>query len=181
MTETLWIFGYGSLIWRPGFTPAERILARAEGWTRSFCMTSIHYRGTTAQPGLVLALDHAPGSVCSGLALSVPAGEEEEVLAYLRARELVSDAYEERRIPLLLADGRKVEAVTYVIRHDCGQFVQYDLETQAKIIAQACGEVGPNCDYLWNTAQHLSDLGVADPDLDWLAVRVRVLRQDIDV
>lgn len=176
MTETLWIFGYGSLIWHPGFVPAERVPARLEGWHRSFCMHSIHYRGTVQAPGLVLALDAAAGAACAGLAFSVPRGQEATVLAALRARELVSSAYLERVLPVRLADGRQVSAVCYVIDPGHAQYCGgLTLEDQARIIARARGERGPNCDYLFNTAAHLHELGLADPDLDWLAARVRAL------
>lgn len=176
MTETLWIFGYGSLIWNPGFDPAARALARAEGWHRSFCMRSIHHRGTVERPGLVLALDAAPGAVCAGVAFAVASGQEDAVLAGLRDRELVSSAYLERALPVALTDGRVVRAVTYVIDPDHAQYCGgLDLEDQARVIAGASGGRGPNAEYLFNTADHLHELGIADPDLDWLAARVRVL------
>ncbi len=175
MNKTLWVFGYGSLIWKPGFEVAEQALGRLKGWHRSFCMTSIHYRGTEENPGLVLALDAQENAVCAGVALRARAGEEEAVLAYLRERELVSSAYEERLLPVALADGRVVEALTYVINPANHQYCHHTLEEQAQIIARSCGKMGPNCDYLYNTAQHLGTLGIADPDLDWLAARVRHL------
>lgn len=173
-----WVFGYGSLIWDPGFAVAERAIARVQGWRRSFCMRSIHHRGTPEDPGLVLALDAAAEAVCDGVALRVTPGAEAATLAYLRERELVSSAYLERRMPVSLADGRQVEALAYVIDADhvqyCGGLA---LEEQARIIAQACGGRGRNCDYLFATAQHLADLGIADPDLTWLTQKVRQLRR----
>lgn len=171
----LWVFGYGSLLWDPGFAPAERQPARVEGWHRSFCMLSIHHRGTEAQPGLVLALDAAPGALCRGAALRVPDGQEETVLAMLRARELVSSAYVERRLPVILADARQVDAVTFVIDPAHRQYCRLDPETQAAMIARATGGRGPNRDYLYATAAHLAAEGMADPDLDRLAARVRAL------
>lgn len=172
----LWIFGYGSLVWEPGFQWEERVLARLPGWHRSFCMRSIHHRGTTERPGLVLALDAAEGAACQGVAFAVAAERAAPVLDALRERELISSAYLERMLPVSLADGRRVEAVTYVVDPD---HVQYcggiPLEDQARIILGATGGRGPNRDYLWNTAAHLNDLGIADPDLDWLAERVRAL------
>ena len=89
MQETLWVFGYGSLIWDPGFPVAERVVARAQGWHRSFCMRSIHHRGTPDKMGLVLALDRAP-AFCDGVAFRVAPGAEAETLAALRERELIS-------------------------------------------------------------------------------------------
>lgn len=172
--NTLWVFGYGSLIWEPGFAYTERAIARLSGWHRSFCMRSIHHRGTPEEPGLVLALDAAEGAHCDGVAFSVASDLAEATLAYLRERELISSAYLEKVLLVALADGRQVQAVAYVIDPD---HVQYcgglDLDEQARIIARAVGGRGRNTDYLWNTAAHLAELGLADPDLDWLADRVR--------
>lgn len=177
--QALWVFGYGSLIWEPGFVYEERVLARLDGWHRSFCMHSIHHRGTTERPGLVLALDRAEGASCSGVAFSVAPASAETVLAALRARELISSAYLEKTLPVALADGRLVAAVTYVIDPDhvqyCGGLA---LEDQARIILAATGGRGPNRDYLWNTASHLAELGLADAELDWLSARVHELVAD---
>ncbi len=176
-TVTMWVFGYGSLLWNPGFPVAERVLARLPGWHRSFCMRSIHHRGSIAEPGLVLALDALEGAVCNGVALAAAPGHEEETLAYLRARELISSAYVERMLHVELADGRSVEAVTYVIDPAHGQYCgNLPLEEQAAIIARAIGGRGPNDEYLHNTAAHLAELGLADPDLEWLSARVRALK-----
>lgn len=172
-----WVFGYGSLIWDPGFAVAERVIARADGWHRSFCMRSIHHRGTIADPGLVLALDRAAGAVCNGVAFRVAPGAEAATLTGLRDRELISSAYLERTLPLALSDGRQIAALTYVIDPDHAQYCGgLALEEQARIIAAAVGGRGRNCDYLFATATHLADLGIADPDLTWLTQRVRQLQ-----
>jgi glutathione-specific gamma-glutamylcyclotransferase len=176
-TTGMWVFGYGSLVWNPEFPVAERIVAQLRGYARSFCMSSIHHRGTPDLPGLVLALDARPGASCSGLALRVEGGREEPTLAALRERELVSSAYLERHLPLELADGREVEAVAYVVDQDHDQYCgSLALEEQARIIAGATGGRGPNDEYLYNTSAHLTGLGISDPDLDWLATRVRAIR-----
>jgi cation transport protein ChaC len=172
----MWVFGYGSLVWNPGFEAQDKVIATLPGYHRSFCMRSIHHRGTPEDPGLVLALDAQPSAQCHGVALSVADHQADEVLAYLRERELVSSAYLEKMLEIDLADGRRVEAVTYVIDPD---HVQYcgglELEEQARIIARAVGGRGPNTDYLFNTAAHLGALGIIDAELDWLARRVRSL------
>ncbi len=168
----LWVFGYGSLIWDPGFAVAERRIARVQGWHRSFCMRSIHHRGTPESPGLVLALDRAANMVCDGVAFRVAPGTEAKTLEMLRARELVSSAYLETTLPVITSDG-PVQALTYVIDPDHVQYCRLDLNEQARIIAQATGGRGANRDYLWATASHLTDLGIADPDLEWLAAQVR--------
>jgi cation transport protein ChaC len=176
MPTPLWVFGYGSLIWNPEFPVAERQIARLHGWHRSFCMHSIHHRGTEAAPGLVLALDHSEGAVCDGVAFRVQPGAEGDTIAALRERELISSAYLERHLPVDLADGGQVTALAFVIDPDhvqyCGGMA---LEDQAHIIARAVGGRGPNRDYLYATADHLAELGIADPDLNWLAARVREL------
>ena len=172
----MWVFGYGSLMWNPGFAAADRLRARLPGYSRSFCMRSIHHRGTPESPGLVLALDRQEGHVCEGVALRVREGQEDAVLSYLRERELVSSAYLERQLQVILADGRIEEAVAYVVDTD---HVQYcgglDLEEQARIIAVASGGMGPNHEYLLNTVDHLSEIGIHDPELSWLAMRVRMI------
>jgi glutathione-specific gamma-glutamylcyclotransferase len=175
MQEPLWVFGYGSLIWDPGFPIAERRIARATGWHRSFCMRSIHFRGTATDPGLVLALDRAEGATCTGVALRVAPGEEAATLFALRERELVSSAYLEMTLSVETEAG-PLDALTYVIDPDHAQYCGgLDREVQARIIARASGGRGANRDYLWATAAHLADLGIADPELEWLAARVRAI------
>ena len=173
---TMWVFGYGSLLWHPGFDVAEMCKATLDGYARSFCMSSIHHRGTEDSPGLVLALDESSGAACRGMAMRVAEGREDHTLAYLRERELISSAYLERVLPVRLDAGATVDAVTYVIDRDhvqyCGGMA---LEDQARIIARAVGGRGPNTEYLYNTAAHLHEIGLNDPDLDWLARRVRAL------
>ncbi len=172
----LWVFGYGSLIWNPGFPFAERHLARLRRFRRSFCMRSIHHRGTPETPGLVLALDAEAGALCQGVAFRVAAAEREAVLAALRERELISSAYLEQWHPVELADGRRVTAVCYVVDRDHAQYCGgLPLDEQARIIARARGGRGPNDEYLFNTARHLSELGIADPQLNDLVRRVRAL------
>ena len=175
MQTPLWVFGYGSLIWNPGFPVAERRLARAQGWRRGFCMWSIHHRGTPEAPGLVLALDRDPTAACDGVAFRVAPGAEATTLAALRERELVSSAYLEEWVEVDTAAGA-LRALVYVIDP---AHVQYcgDLspEDQAQIIARATGGRGPNTDYLYATVAHLDELGISDPGLAALAARVRQL------
>lgn len=176
MTSPLWIFGYGSLLWNPGFPVAETRVARLSGWHRSFCMSSIHHRGTEDDPGLVLALDAAEDACCDGLALRAEPGTEAATLAYLRERELISSAYIERWLRVSFHDGGAVDDVlTYVINRDHVQYCQHNLETQARIIATAVGGRGPNDEYLYNTATQLAELGIGDADLEALVTMVRAL------
>ncbi len=175
MADDLWVFGYGSLIWNPGFEWAEQVVARAPGYARSFCMWSIHHRGTPEHPGLVLALDEAPGSDCQGVAFRVPAARAASTRAYLRERELISSAYLEAEIALDLAQGERVAALTFIVDRAHPQYCGgLALDRQAEVIASAVGGRGPNTDYLWNTQAHLSALGIGDAELDWLAAEVRL-------
>ncbi|MBY6049856.1 gamma-glutamylcyclotransferase [Vannielia litorea] len=174
LPSPLWVFGYGSLLWNPGFEVAEERLARLDGYHRAFCMSSIHHRGTEENPGLVLALDAEKDASCQGVALRVMPGQEPEVLAALRERELISSAYFEAVVTLHAEAHAPFQALAYVIDRE---HVQYcgglTLERQAEIIAHAHGGRGPNTEYLFNTADHLAELGIADPDLAWLAARLR--------
>ncbi|WP_170400604.1 gamma-glutamylcyclotransferase [Ruegeria arenilitoris] len=173
---TMWVFGYGSLLWNPGFPVARSERATLHGYARSFCMSSIHHRGTEDHPGLVLALDEQDDAHCKGLALAVEAGHEDRTLHELRERELISSAYVEKMLDVHLDSSEVVTAVTYVIDAD---HVQYcggmPLEEQAQIIAHAVGGRGPNTEYLYNTAEHLAEIDLRDPDLEWLAQRVRTI------
>jgi glutathione-specific gamma-glutamylcyclotransferase len=176
MQDQLWVFGYGSLIWDPCFAFDRREVATAQGWHRSFCMWSVHYRGTPENPGLVLALDQAEGAACRGVAFAIPAGAEAATVAALRERELISYAYLEKMIDVALPDGRVVQALTYVINRDNAQYAgAMSLEAQAKVIATRHGVRGPNRDYLFATAQHLAELGLADAELERLVTMVRAL------
>ena len=177
LPRPLWVFGYASLLWNPGFSVAEEKHGVLQGLHRSFCMSSIHHRGSVEEPGLVLALDAQDGSSCEGVLLRVPDEGFDDVVAALRERELISSAYVEHLLPVKIADGSEIIALAYVIDPDHEQYVAHlTLEEQAQIIAHAIGGRGPNCEYLWNTVAKLHELNVADPELDWLADRVRTLK-----
>ena len=170
-----WVFGYGSLLWNPGFTPARTVKACLHDYHRSFCMLSIHHRGSEDDPGLVLALDTQPGGRCTGVAFQVAEDEEDSVLAMLRERELISSAYYEDTVDLVTDDGDTIPALAYIINRDHVQYCQFELEKQAQIIAHAVGGRGPNTEYLFNTASHLDKLDIRDDDMAWLTRRVRAL------
>lgn len=175
---SFWVFGYGSLLWNPGFDAAETVRARLDDYSRSFCMLSIHHRGTDEHPGLVLALDQAAGKTCTGLALRVADEDHDRVLAYLRERELISSAYVEDTVTLYADDGRALTALAYVINREHEQYCNFPLEEQAQRIAHAIGGRGPNTEYLYNTTQMLDEIGVRDDDMTWLTGRVRELAGD---
>jgi cation transport protein ChaC len=174
-----WVFGYGSLMWKPGFEAVEARMARLEGYKRAFALSSVHYRGTVEFPGLVLGLDWDPACDCTGLALRIGPDQADEVRHYLAERELVSRAYFEvrHRITLLCdgpGKGEPVDAICYILDRTHPQYAGgMALEDQADIICKAAGPTGTNSDYLFNTVSHLSELGVEDPELVALERLVR--------
>ncbi|MGB0958933.1 MAG: gamma-glutamylcyclotransferase [Halocynthiibacter sp.] len=178
MSKDFWVFGYGSLLWNPGFEYVDQKVATLQGYHRSFCMRSIHHRGTEDAPGLVLALDEDENANCAGIAFRVAGAQADDVMAYLRERELVSAAYLEKTLDIILHTGEIVPAISYVIDADHGQYCGgLPLEEQAQILATAVGGRGPNWEYLNNTALHLKELALEDADLNWLMMRVAELRK----
>jgi cation transport protein ChaC len=175
--DDLWVFGYGSLMWNPGFDHAERVQARLHGWRRRFCLRSIAYRGTPEAPGLVLGLDAAADDACDGVAFRVAAPQADAARAYLRERELVTYAYRETTGAVRLLDGRQVEAMIFVIDRAHPQYAgELTCDEQAAIVATAVGPKGPNAEYLENTVAHLAELGLSDPELEALHGAVRALK-----
>lgn len=172
----LWVFAYGSLMWKPGFDYAERVRARLPGFVRRFCLDSITYRGTPEFPGLVLALDEETGAACEGVAYRVPAAMRRAVHDYLRARELVTYSYLEKFLPLEIEGGAQVEALAYVMDRSHRQYRGgLTPDQQAEVIARAVGPAGSNVEYLENTIRHLADLGVDDHEISDLHRRVSSL------
>lgn len=167
-----WVFGYGSLMWRPGFGHVETQRARLHGFHRALCVRSFVHRGTPDRPGLVLGLDR--GGSCIGLAFRVPGELGGEVMDYLRARELVTSVYIERRLPLMLGDGRRVEAVTYVVDRRHRQYAgALHAGEAAEAVRGAVGQSGPNEEYVLNTVRHLEALGIRDHWLEAVAARLQ--------
>ena len=172
MTE-LWVFGYGSLIWRPSFPHIERRVARLVGAHRALCVYSWVHRGTREKPGLVLGLDR--GGACRGIAFRVAPEAWEGVVGYLREREQVTAVYLERRREVRFADGSVAAALTYLVDRRHAQYAgKLDEETQFQIVAQARGQSGDNRTYVLNTAAHLAELGMSDGALDRLANRLKL-------
>lgn len=184
----LWVFGYGSLMWRPGFRHAERSPAVVTGYHRAFCIASTLHRGTRARPGLVLGLDR--GGACSGIAYRVAADDTASVLAYLRERELVYGVYRETWVMAELTEGtdepnqhtpivngasdddphpRIVTALAYTVERCHPSYVgRMPLRAQATIVRGARGRSGANLDYLINTVRHLQELGIRERSMERL-------------
>ena len=166
----LWVFGYGSLMWHPGFPHVETRPGTLYGFHRSFCVRSVRYRGTREAPGLVLGLDR--GGSCRGLVFRVPGGEVRTALDYLHDREMMSDVYTPCHRPVTTAQG-EVEALCFVVDRSNRQYIgRLDLEATAEIISRAAGQRGPCSEYLANTVRHLESLGIGAGQLKRLLALV---------
>ena len=167
----MWVFGYGSLMWRPGFDYVERAVGLLMGYHRSLCVYSHVHRGTPDVPGLVLGLDR--GGSCRGVAFRVQPGAEDAARAYLRERELVTNVYRERELRVRLDDAREIAALAYVVDVGHPQYAgRLTREAQLRFVLQGAGRSGANRDYVLSTHDHLADLGFADPTLNWLAAQL---------
>lgn len=169
-----WVFGYGSLMWKPGFAYEEMVPARICGYHRTLCVLSHVHRGTPAQPGLVLGLDR--GGACRGVAFRIAPALADETLQYLRERELVTQVYREvtGRALLLDGSGRHVSALMYVVDQAHEQYAgKLTREAQLGYVRQGHGISGANPDYVTATQAHLETMGIHDPALSWLSRRLR--------
>jgi len=166
-----WVFGYGSLIWRPGFDFVEKSPALLRGAHRQLCIYSFRHRGTEAEPGLVFGL--MPGGSCHGMAFSVDPDRWPDVLEYLREREMDRGVYREAWRPIRLRSGETVTALAFVAAAEHPQFAgKLDIEAQLRFVRQGVGESGANPEYVLETAAHLKALGIRDRVLDRLAQRL---------
>jgi glutathione-specific gamma-glutamylcyclotransferase len=172
-TGDLWVFGYGSLMWRPGFAALQRVPARLTGLHRSLCVFSYVHRGTPERPGLVLGLDR--GGVCRGIAYQVAAAAREQTIAYLRAREQVTSVYREtvRRIELEDTVRRQVSALCYIVDRGHVQYAgRRPLAEQLHYVRQGRGQSGANRDYVLEAVRALEALGYRETELHLLAARL---------
>lgn len=167
----LWVFAYGSLMWRPGFEHAEARPARLIGCHRALCIYSSRYRGTPERPGLVLGLDR--GGSCRGVAFRVSADSVGPVRDYLREREMVNRVYIETMRPVVFDDGARAHALAYVADRGHSQYAgRLDREARLGLVRRGAGIAGLNRDYVLNTVEHLRALGVHDIELEWMADRL---------
>jgi cation transport protein ChaC len=171
--DDFWVFGYGSLMWRPGFTHEETRQARLFGYHRALCVRSFVHRGTPERPGLVLGLDR--GGSCHGVAFRVRPADRDTVTEYLRARELVTNVYLETTRKVRLDDGRDVRALTYVVDRGHTQYGgALSVRDALSQVSGAVGQSGPNEDYVINTVDHLRTLRIRDHHLEAVADALRV-------
>ena len=167
----LWVFGYGSLMWRPGFEFIEQVPARLIGEHRALCVYSFDHRGTPEKPGLVLGLDR--GGACRGIAFRVDATKRDATIQYLREREQTTNVYREvtRSVWLDNPARERVSAMAYVV--DRGH-VQYagrpSLTEQLHFVRQGHGRSGANRDYVLSTVKAIEAEGFRDAQLHQLAV-----------
>lgn len=167
--ETIWLFGYGSLIWKAEFDYHERRPAHVEGWARRFWQGSHDHRGTPEAPGRVVTLVESPDTICQGMAYRIDA----EILKQLDIRE--KNGYLRELATLHFPDGSHAEGLIYLATEDNAAFLgDAPLDAMAHQIAAACGPSGPNRDYLFNLAVALENLGANDPHVAALAERVAV-------
>jgi cation transport protein ChaC len=165
--DGIWIFAYGSLMWQPGFAYLEAAPAHLYGYHRSLCIYSIVHRGTPEQPGLVLGLDR--GGSCRGRAFRVDAAQEAAVLAYVDGRELVTDVYLRKRLPVTVA-GRSVPAWSYLVRREHPQYAgRLAPDRLLDLVRRGAGRSGRCRDYLLSTVGHLEAMGIVDGPLRALA------------
>ena len=158
-----WVFGYGSLIWKPGFPHIEVRPGLVRGYHRRFCIYSHRYRGTLERPGLVLGLDR--GGSCRGLVFRVPAAEGEAVMDYLYEREMITGVYNPRWLKVGTKQG-PVEAASFVVdRAHCQYTGELSPKETAQLIKQGEGEMGSGREYLQKTVHHLDALGLGCPRL----------------
>ncbi len=173
-TGDRWIFGYGSLMWRPGFDYLDRRGAILHGRRRAFCIYSVHHRGTYERPGLVLGL--APGGAVRGVAYRVAADRWTDTYAYLREREQPTETYVEAPATVRLAGGGAASVLTFLSDTKHAQWAgSLSLEQQAQLIAGASGLSGRNIDYLRDLVEHLRAEGVRDKAMEALLARVEAL------
>src|SRR5229473_6899393 len=170
----LWVFGYGSLMWRPGFDFIEQVPARLIGEHRALCVYSFDHRGTPEKPGLVLGLDR--GGACRGIAFRVAAKQRSDTIDYLRSREQTTHVYREVMRSVWLEDEarQRVSALAYVVDRGHPQYAgRLNLEHQAHLVRQGHGRSGANLDYVLSTIAEIEAQGCRDAGLHAIAERLR--------
>lgn len=174
LADDLWVFGYGSLIWRPGFEFIERVEARLVGAHRALCVYSFDHRGTPERPGLVLGLDQ--GGSCRGMAYRVAAAKRADTIAYLRSREQTTMVYREviRAVWLRGEPERRVGALCFMVDRGHPQYAgRLSLDQQLHHVRQGHGRSGANRDYVTATVAALEELGIRETELHLLAERLK--------
>jgi cation transport protein ChaC len=164
-TEPLWLFGYGSLIWKPEIEHDEERVALARGWHRSFCMKMTRWRGTKEYPGLMMALDS--GGQCKGVAFRLVDGDRRQALDRLFRREVTLKPTSYRpRLLQLATDKGPLRALAFVINRQGTTYAGPLSEDEVvERLATSCGHWGSGADYLYNTVKNLEARGIHDTHL----------------
>ena len=173
-TGDFWVFGYGSLMWRPGFDFIERRNARLVGAHRALCVYSFVHRGTPEKPGLVFGLDN--GGACRGIAYRVAAANRDGTIDYLRGREQVTMVYREtwRSIWLDEDPKQRVQALVYMVDRGHEQYAgRLSIDQQVHLVRQGHGRSGPNRDYVLDAIAAIEALGYRDTELHAVAARLK--------
>jgi len=172
----VWVFGYGSLIWRPGFEYQEKRLASVSGFERQFCQASHDHRGTPESPGRVVTLVPARNAHCLGLAFKLTSSVDNS-LAELEIRE--QDGYSRMNVPLRFTEGGSATGLTWIAEEGNPSWRGGEsLNRVARIIASAAGLSGSNSDYLFQLQRALNKLAIRDIYLEELAATVRLLGEE---
>lgn len=167
----IWVFGYGSLMWKPGFAFVEKSQALVQGYKRDLCILSHIFRGTPDRPGLVMGLCH--GGTCQGMAFKIAQEHKEQVFAYLHKREMPNNVYRPAWLDVTLASQENVQAYSFISQPDHPQFVSHlSIEERLVFLKQGLGKGGSSIDYLKNTRAHLQNLGITDPILEAFYKRI---------
>ena len=169
--DDLWVFAYGSLMWRPGFEFVEQVPARLIGEHRALCVYSFDHRGTPEKPGLVLGLDR--GGACRGIAFRIAARRRNDTIDYLRGREQTTNVYREvmRSVWLENEARQRVSALAYVVDRGHVQYAgRLSLADQMRYVRQGHGRSGNNRDYVLSTVKSIEAQGFRDPQLHQLAL-----------
>lgn len=174
ISKNVWVFGYGSLMWKPGFDFIEKKSAHLCGYHRRFCVYSMDHRGTTEQPGLVLGLDS--GGSCNGVAFKIKGSMIKETFKYLWGRE---SGYTPRYHDVWI-DDKKQKALFFAIDRDHHDFCDItNINEMIDIILESKGNSGTNLEYAENTLKHLQDLDIQDVAMSYFWNQLQKRLSDI--
>ncbi len=170
--QDVWVYGYGSLIWRPEFDFSEKRIALLHGYHRALCLWSRVNRGTPDQPGLVFGLD--AGGSCRGMAFRIPASRVPQDMVALWRREMASGAYLPKWLTCRTMEGN-IKALAFTMNRNTDAYVRgLSTERLIHIVRSAHGSYGPCVEYVLETAQALKQSNIHDKRLQALAGQLRM-------